>query len=422
MDGKGVVFACPIGPGPLSFLCLDVTTDADLSEDTELSHDQLAVLRQLLQPLGPSPTVIAPLLRAPRAAKKRWRFRPDKNLTDDSRLDQRARHTDVFDVLDAWDDNNDLFETLWPGCRLLVAGDEVAETSEKRLGWTCLAFLARLAHVSPVIRRLVREAPDSPDRQVHVVNALCATLKSTVRQPARIVSKALDFLANISQEVVPDEGRPPPGCPFPKLMLYLTSLLLLLQCTPRLVVDFQCQAPADFVSRDDDHKMGWRLEGLFSDVLRIKTDEEETLAVILQEAETQLLEGDGDVPVQCNHGHPMARVDFSYSPNRRSVGPPPLLFFEAADVGGIPRHVISEEVWLADEVYDFVAAIGVTAGEEDGVLLLAVQPELTDETTSAVALVAYARRDYVDSTRGQCNEKDDQEDDQEDSMDMQILL
>lgn len=67
--------------------------------------------------------------------------------------------------------SSDVFQTLWPHA------ENVALTAETRIAWGVVGLVAELAMVSPRVMSLLRAAPDRPNYEFHIVNALLGTIR-----------------------------------------------------------------------------------------------------------------------------------------------------------------------------------------------------------------------------------------------------
>ncbi len=359
----------------------------------------------------------------------RFQFDPAKNITKNPTLKKQVRalanrEPDLMSVeIMRHTLPVDIFQHLWPGISL----DTVAPTPETRVALGVVALLAHLSAQSPRVYHFLNEAPDRPNYEFHLPNALLATLKYTVKPTLHrealevLLTKTLALLVSLSTQV-PDMGRPPVDHPFPLLATFTHSFIDLLACTPRLIIDFGCGAMETCES-------GYRVEGHFLDALHVDPHETATLAELVTEFEQELIQGyDDNVPLTCRNDHPLIVHEYHYQ------GPPPLLFFEAKSKLGIPRASIDPQVSLTaysshemrEYVYDLVAVVSMEP--EDVVLELHAigdsdeRDDYMDESeTLPVALVIYVRCDTL-QTFGQVRAEVEEEDEEGDSMDDVVSL
>ena len=324
---------------------------------------------------------------------------------------------------------DDIFQALWSGIPL----DEAAPSPETRIALGVVGFLAHLATKSHRVRTLLENAPDRPNYEFSIVNALLATIKYTakpvtdVELSTLLLKKTLQFLVSHTA-YIPDVGKPSVDAPFPTFALFTHSFIDLMCCTPRLTVDYQC---AESNTEDDDsHKFGYRLQGHFLDALHVAPNETSTLAEILEEFESELIQGAGDVPYSCSRDHQMQVHSYSYG----SHGPPPLLFFEAIDKKGIPRQSITEHVSLGDSTYVLASIVSLEVAIDTGIendLVLQVELMTDDDggdegaavSSLPIALVVYTRMNVliIDNNNNK-DEEDEQEEALHDSIEEEAAL
>jgi hypothetical protein len=343
--------------------------------------------------------------RVPSASSRRFQFDSTKKLSGEFKKHVRAlssmepSYNHIFDNLSYNNpDSYNIFEALWPG----IPFDEAAPTSETRIALGVVGFLAHLATQSPRVRTLLDNAPDRPNQEFHIVNALLATIRHTAKPVTDLkvstflLKKTLQFLVSHTSFIPGDGiGKPDPTTvPFPLFSLFTHSFIDLMGCTPRLTVDYKCTEHDD---GDDSHKFGYRLQGHFLDALRISPDETATLAEILEEFENELMQGDSDVQSTCNRDHPMHIHSYYYG-DERAPGPPPLLFFEATRKDGIAHSSITEQVSLGGFSYHLVSLVRLElmgGCEHDLVLELEIgeqsDTQLGAASSCPVALVVYVR-------------------------------
>lgn len=303
-------------------------------------------------------------------------FNPTKKIKDVTlKQSVRALHKmkPCFDL----NKHEDIFQALWSGIPL----HEVAPTSQTRIALGVLGFLAHLARVSPRVRTLLDKAPDKPNCEFHIVNALLATVKYTAKpgMVTCLLKKTLQFLVAQTAHI-PDVGKPSAAAPFPIFSLFVHSFVDLMACTPRLTVDYRCTEPTE----DENHKIGYRLQGHFLDALHVASNETSTLAEILTEYEEELIQGEDDVPLSCSLDHLMEVHASDYGAH----GPPPLLFFEAIAQEGIPRRCITEQVSLGGFTYALASVISLEPNENNLVLETGLEQQ---QEQFPVALVVYVR-------------------------------
>jgi hypothetical protein len=335
--------------------------------------------------LPPSPPIIVDfdLSTSTTFAKDRFSFQPAKYCHGELKEQVLALiHQDV--QFQPPSDVDDIFTALWPGVDLVQA----APSPPTRVALGVVALCAKLVSVSPLACRFYNAAPKAPHLEFHLPNALFATLKYTAMKQGSVdarsflLEKTLAKLESLSLKV-PDIAKPPPNAPFPLLARFTHSLIDLFACTPRLTVDYSCtSSPTEDDDDDPNHHHSYSLQGHFLDALRVASDETASLAEILADYETELIQDD-NVPQYCNLGHEIQVSAVSYG------RPPPLLFFEAISSAGIPRSLLCENVMLGNVEYDFVAAVSMEPYEDD--LVLEVEP-IYSEALQAVALIVYCMR------------------------------
>jgi hypothetical protein len=365
----------------------------------------------------------------------RFQFDPAKNVTSPVTLQKQIRAlanlpSSNFSQ-DLLKEEEGIFETLWPSIEI----ENVALTSETRIALGVVALLAHLASVSPQVERLLQQAPDRPNYEFHMPNALLATLKSTVKPEAFranpqagtvLLKKTLELLVYFSTNHLPafEEAK---GA-FPILSRFISPVIMLLAGTPRLTIDFACDHAAAF--KDDDHKCGYRMQGNFYDALLVDPDETCTLAEVLREFELQLVDDD-IVPKSCNQGHAISEIHEAYYSYEH--GPPGLLFFEArSSTVGIPPASVVPSVVLTEYIqgeqveysYSRVAIVRMEVGgrgkEEDLILQLdfpnAEEEDPTiiskpeEEAQHPIARVIYARKNNNTQHNNGFNNEDEEDD------------
>jgi hypothetical protein len=256
-------------------------------------------------------------------------------------------------------------------------------TRKEQRAHAILTLLAHLLPCSARLRTLYAQAPRAPHLDFHHVNVLLGALKALRPDaPPRLAQQVLAFVTYAFEHYLPpDHVATPPSSPFVSVLRYLYPLQLLLGSVPRLTVDFAC---AEQDPEDPEHHGGLRLEGLFTDALRVQPDEDcASLAELWHEFELQL------VPehATCHQGHAWRRAGASYGP----WGPPPLLWFEAAAAEGIPPHLLNtapEPVLLLGQAYVFVAALLLQ--QQDDTMIVQTVPDGTHG--HCVMLIVYAQR------------------------------
>ena len=383
-------------------------------ENLVRSHIKPDFVSRVLDNLKDPDFVIDPTWRLERPS--RFQFDPAKNSVDKT-LEKQIRElanrpsgsTNYFSSLDF--SETTIFSILWPNVDLI----QVCTTPTARIALGVVAFCAYMTPLSAPFRHLLAQAPERPNYEFHMVNALFATLKLTTKASPEeqeastmLLQKTLQFLESSLTSRLPDMAIPRESdAPFPILARLTHSLIDLLACTPRLTAYLSC-GPHD--TAEEGHIVGYRVQGHFLDALRVAPDESCTLAEVLAEFEQEFLEPAAEA-YHCSEGHPLELREYSWG-----LHPPPLLVFEATTKAGIPRRCLCEEVVLGDRVYLFAAALSVdlaSDGEQEDDLVLETEVVSIDTTERThVALVFYVvGAAHKDAQGAEEEDNDDEEND-----------